>query len=432
MEAKPILVASLFVLLLVQQQAVGNQIPNDANLADIGPSYRQSGDQFSGTQQPSLDRQLIRLPLVSHGVSCHPPGCSCASCCGDISRHPPGCRCVNCCGDISCHPPGCRCVNCCGDIFCHPPGCGCASCCPWACRTYTWRYFYEGLFLRPRNSSVPFAVGIDGPIVPPPDNNPIQVTPIAVADLNYEPGGRVGFSRALDECSSLGATYTHFESRNLQEISIAAPDVIRSLVSHPSSLSASTDFLYGRANCGIDFQLADVEYRRVFSCGELHSMSYMAAARYAHLTQDFDAYFESLGTETVTTGIEFQGGGLRVGWEGERHARKCGLMIYGRATASLLAGEFQAKYLQVESFDPTVVDTGWGAGQIITMLDLELGAGWASPSGRHRFTAGYIIQGWFNTVTTDGWIAAVQSNDFVAPGDTLTFDGLTARAEFRF
>lgn len=279
---------------------------------------------------------------------------------------------------------------------------------------------------------MPFAVGIDGPIVAPPPSNPIQVTPYAVVDPSYEPGGRVGFSRALDECSNLAATYTHFESTAQDQISIAAPDVIRSLVSHPLSISASTDFLFGRASYGIDFQLADVEYRRVFSCGELHSMSYIAGARYAHLTQDFAAYFESLGTETVTTGIEFHGGGLRVGWEGERHARKCGLMVYGRATASLVAGEFQAEYLQVDSFDPTVVDTAWQGGQIITMLDLELGVGWASPSGRHRFTAGYVFDGWFNTVKTDQWIAAVQSNDLRGLGDTLTFDGLTARAEFRF
>jgi len=279
---------------------------------------------------------------------------------------------------------------------------------------------------------VPYAVGIDGPIVPPPDNNPIQITPIAIVDLTYEPAGRVGFGRALDECSNLGATYTHYESRVLGEISIDAPDVIRSLVSHPSSLSASTDFLYGKANYGVDFQLADMEYRRMFCCGELYAMSYIAGARYTRLTQDFEAYFASLGTETVRTGIEFHGAGVRVGLEGERHARNCGLMIYGRTTASLVAGEFQAEYLQSQSFDPLVVDTHWEAGRIITMLDLELGAGWASPCGRYRFTAGYIISGWFNTVKTDEWIAAVQSNDYQGLGDTLTFDGLTARAEVRF
>jgi len=320
---------------------------------------------------------------------------------------------------------------CCETACCCPPGC-CTCCCPWACQTHTWRYFGEFLFIRPRDSEVPFAVGIDGPIVPPPDNNPIQITPVAIVDLEYEPAGRVGVSRALDACSDLGATYTHYESTVWNDLSITAPDVIRSLVSHPSSLSASTDFLYARGDYGIDFQMVDLDYRRMFRCGELYSMRYLAGARYAHLTQDFEAYFESLGTETVTTGIEFHGAGLRVGWEGERHSSRCGLMIYGRAMASFLAGEFRAEYLQEESYDPTVVDTAWKAGRIVTILDLELGAGWESPCKRYRFTAGYIMSGWFNTVKTDEWIGAVQSNEFGGLGDTLTFEGLTARAEFRF
>ena len=442
MKTKPTMMVVALVLLVAQQQGHADTRRSER--------VRPPGNLRSGQNDPLLiarDQQrryeqvahlsttrsgyMRRLPVVQAGYDtcaqneCHEPASFCS-----LGQDPGGCSLdAYCCAPDSC----CGAEGCCGTTCCCPTGCcTCGGGGPWACRTHTWRYFGEFLFLRPRNAEVPYAVGIDGPIVPPPDNNPIQVTPIAIVDLYYEPGGRVGFARALDECSNLGATYTHFESRVVDDISITAPDVIRSLVSHPSSLSASTDFLYGRGDYGIDFQLADVEYRRIFSCGELHSMSYIAGVRYTHLTQDFEAHFESLGTETVTTGIEFHGAGLRVGWEGERHARKCGLMIYGRATASLVAGEVRAEYLQVESFDPTVVDTGWHGGRIITMLDLELGAGWSSPCGRYRFTAGYIINEWFNTVKTDEWIAAVQANDFDGLGDTLTFDGLTGRAEFRF
>ena len=54
-------------------------------------------------------------------------------------------------------------------------------------------------------------------------------------------------------------------------------------------------------------------------------------------------------------------------------------------------------------------------------------------SGRRvQLTAGYVFSAWFNTVKTQEFIRSVQQNDFLDLGDTLTFDGLVARAELRF
>jgi hypothetical protein len=73
----------------------------------------------------------------------------------------------------------------------------------------------------------------------------------------------------------------------------------------------------------------------------------------------------------------------------------------------------------------------------MTILDMELGIGWQSPCGRVRVTSGYMISSWFNSVTTDQWIRSVSRNNFVGQRDgmsydTLMFDGLTVRAEYRF
>ena len=78
------------------------------------------------------------------------------------------------------------------------------------------------------------------------------------------------------------------------------------------------------------------------------------------------------------------------------------------------------------------MDTSWQAGRVVPVLDLELGAGWTSPGGCLRLSAGYLVSAWFNTVTTEDFIRAVQANDFVDLGDNLTFDGLRANAEWRF
>jgi hypothetical protein len=66
------------------------------------------------------------------------------------------------------------------------------------------------------------------------------------------------------------------------------------------------------------------------------------------------------------------------------------------------------------------------------MLDLELGVGWQSPCGHYRFTAGYVVSTWLNTVSTDEWIDSVRNNNFVGLDDRMSFDGLTARGEYRF
>jgi hypothetical protein len=66
-----------------------------------------------------------------------------------------------------------------------------------------------------------------------------------------------------------------------------------------------------------------------------------------------------------------------------------------------------------------------------------LGVGWQSRCGHFRFTGGYNVSYWFNSVTTDQWIKSVQENDFVGQPDgmsydTVSFDGVTVRGEYRF
>ncbi len=46
--------------------------------------------------------------------------------------------------------------------------------------------------------------------------------------------------------------------------------------------------------------------------------------------------------------------------------------------------------------------------------------------------AGYMVSAWFNVVSTDEWIQAVHNNNFIGLGDSLTLDGVVARAEIRY
>ncbi|MBI2823591.1 MAG: hypothetical protein HYX69_02740 [Planctomycetia bacterium] len=321
-----------------------------------------------------------------------------------------------------------------GPEHCGPDACG-QECLMQCCqRTPVWAHLTGGfgsyLFLRPRYTEVPFAVPIDGAIVPPV-NPPIQVGPTGVIDPNYSSGFRAGFNKSLGCYSSVRATYTHYENSEANAISTDAPNVIRSLVSHPSTLSSAQDFLSAAATSSINFQFADVDYRGLFSYGPRHALNYVAGIRYAHLNQDFGALFSNNGTETVTSAVNFDGGGIRVGLEGDFVCRH-GLMLYGRSAASFVAGQFRANYVQGQSFDPIVVNTSWHSGRLVSILDLELGVGWTSPNQRVRFRAGYLVMGWFNAVKTVDFISAVQQNNFTQLSNPFSFDGLTATGELRF
>ncbi len=312
----------------------------------------------------------------------------------------------------------------------------CGDCCPpfWAHRTGV---FGEYLLLRPRDAEVAYAVPIDGAILPLP-TNPVQVGPVSVVDPDYSSGFRVGGSWALDQSSSLVATYSYFQSQTSHDVSVGAPIVLRSLVTHPGTFNAGTNYLSASADLDVDFQLADLDYRAIWWLGECSVVNWSVGARYAQLTQDFDSLFTGAGTlDQVATAVDFDGGGIRLGLDGERHHATHGFLLYGKGALSLVGGEFPHSYFQGSDQDPEIVNTAWKAGRLVPILDLELGTGWQSPCGRFRLTAGYVVSMWFNTLTTDSWIRSVQQNTFVGQADaisydTLTFDGFNARAEYRF
>ena len=315
------------------------------------------------------------------------------------------------------------------------------SCCPpfWAHRSSV---FGEFLYLRSRDGEVSYAVPTDGAVVAPP-NVPIQFGQVGVVDPDYSPGFRIGGSFALDECTSLVATYTFFESDTYNEITIdpgiPGPLGLRSLVEHPGTVAAGDVHLFASARLDVDFQFADLDYRTIWWLGDRSVVNWMIGARYAHLEQEFRSQFgDPDPLQEVITGVRFEGGGLRLGIDGERHHTRHGFLIYGRSVLNLIAGEVDASYSQFEEgIDPEIVQARWKAGRVVPIWELELGGGWQSPCGRFRLTAGYMFNMWFNTVTTSSWIRSVNQANFAGQADamsydTLTFDGLTVKAEYRF
>jgi hypothetical protein len=287
------------------------------------------------------------------------------------------------------------------------------------------------LHLRARDAEVAYAVVIDGPVTAPPTNFPVQVSPIGVVDMDFQPGFRVGFRYNLNPCNAIGAEYTFFEANTQNTVTTQFPDVVRSLVSHPGTLTAAQDFLTATAEYDLSHDIVDGNYYSLLSCAPDYQLTAVYGIRAMQHEQRLQVDFAGSGTETVMTDIDFYGAGVRAGLEYDKFI-SCQWLVYAKGFGNLIPGEFRADYDQSQSYDSLVVDTGWKAGRLVTIWDLELGLSWVSKCGNYRFNAGYMFSAWTNMVQTDEWIAAVQQNSYIDMDSTMTYDGLVTRMEVRF
>ena len=183
--------------------------------------------------------------------------------------------------------------------------------------------------------------------------------------------------------------------------------------------------------------MIDLDYRRIWWEDYLANVSWVAGVRWGRLEQNFFSVFTDslvgppINEVSVATDIDFSGAGLHLGLEGERYADRLPFMVYGKLFGSLMAGEFEGSYQQINN-GSSFVNTSWKAGRIVPTFELELGGGYCCCDGAFRATAGYVFSAWTNMVKTEDLIHAVQMNDFRDMGDTMTFDGLVGRVEWRF
>ncbi|MCO6455896.1 MAG: hypothetical protein J5I93_11415 [Pirellulaceae bacterium] len=311
-------------------------------------------------------------------------------------------------------------------------GCQGTCCCP---PRYVHRSgaFAEFLYMRARNAEVLYGTRVNGPAVAPP-TPPLQLPPMGITDPDYSPGFRAGFTLALDDCSSLAVSYSYLDIATEDAITADPIEFIQPMLLHPQSFNAATNAELATARHDIDFQLVDVDYRFLLCGNSKYVLNAVLGARYGNLTQEIDVVYDLGGTlEQVRSKLNFDGGGVRIGLEGDRQIRG-GFLAYGRGMANFLAGHLGGSYQQGNEFDPLIADVRWGAGRLISILELELGAGWRSKCGRWSVTGGYHVNAWWNMVPLDEFIRASQSNDFVDLTDTnhsVNFDGLAFRVEFR-
>ena len=305
-------------------------------------------------------------------------------------------------------------------------------------RPKRYRSFIEYLYLQPGSvARTGYAMPVNGPVLPP-NSPPVPMGATAFVDPGYSSGVRLGFGFEVDPCrpgDEWSMVYTYFKNSKSSSIGVDPQDsiVIDSLVIHPSTTAADKVYLNASGDGSLEFHILDVDRKtNVTNCA--YTLDYILGLRLANMNQDFSSQFvNSTTVETVKTSIDYDGAGFKLGLDGQLHSRRNRMRIYGRGSATFLAGRFSSSYTQTDSITGgTVVYSTRFDDSVVPVQDLEMGFGWASRDERWQLRLGYLFNAWYNVISNENFIDSVQNAQAGDVRDTLTFDGLVTRAEFRF
>jgi Legionella pneumophila major outer membrane protein precursor len=303
-----------------------------------------------------------------------------------------------------------------------------AECCDPCLLRHRHGIFADYLFLSATGIDMPYALPVDG-------LGPVNVLqgPAAVADTKYDSGFRVGGIVALDDCTSIMATYWHYRSDSQDErlLSGGGAPFLLAQMTDPGTMNVAADSLLARARYDVDFDMVDLVLRRALYRSQTSMFNAVAGVRWARLSQNLQAEYSILGQTFVNSDVDFSGVGPRIGLEGE-YVSCSGFLVYANTHANFLVGTFNADYLQSNIFTGSQSFTSLDDTRVVTQLELELGLGWQSKCGTFRFTVGYYIAGWYNCITNPVWIRGVQDRRLENLHDDIGFNGLTARAMIQF
>jgi hypothetical protein len=323
----------------------------------------------------------------------------------------------------------------CGDS-CGGCGSGCGCCCPETPFAHRSGIFGEYLLLRPRDQEVAIAVPSQVPVVVGGLPTPVPQGRTVILDPDYQPGYRVGAAFAIECDLSAFISYTSFESSTSNGRTATADELqnninIFPLLAHPIPLTpvAATN-VATVGTMSSDFDIIDAGARSMLFYSNNFAINAFGGARWAHLEQDVRALYTINGGTVVLGNAEYDGiGGL--GGIDFDYRTESGFGAYGKSSLALLYGAGRGSYLDIDAAGPNAFTDG-KFDRLAPIWDMEMGVQWVSPQQGLRLALGYLTNVWFNQVTVRDYMVGVTHNQFDDFSDTITFDGVTARAEVRW
>ena len=200
----------------------------------------------------------------------------------------------------------------------------------------------------------------------------------------------------------------------------------------PGTVNSGTTFSRIEAVSSVNFRVADLMYNRLIFGTPNAYMNWSAGVRYGHLHQNFEQnaeFAQPNNPQFTTSSVNFDGVGPRIGLDGRRRLGATCFSGYGQGSISTLFGDTVTGYSQTDTLTTALLaSSNWQSFRVVPVLDFELGLSWTNCGGHLRVGGGYYTAFWFNAITTPQYISAVQHNNFISLGDTVTFTGAVLHA----
>jgi hypothetical protein len=285
------------------------------------------------------------------------------------------------------------------------------------------KFFFVGeyLLLEARRSDLDFAVSSG------PGGFPIG----SVESVNWSgnSGFRVGGGYELPDHWDVGVYYTYYWTDGNRSLGAPAGGTLYASTTLPSGIVSAVDS--ATAHASLNYNVLDIEFGHWIDAGHSAAVWIGGGGRVAWIDQRFDGTYNgnTAFLATFSSPINFDGGGLRIGAEGDW--KLChGLGFYGRAFGSLLTGDFRTSLLETNNSGASVlVNVSDHFRKVVPVAELGLGIYWQQ--NNWRALLGYEMTNWFGLVDSPDFAHDFANKLTYRTGD-LSLDGLRVGFQYDY
>lgn len=245
------------------------------------------------------------------------------------------------------------------------------------------------------------------------------------SNSGYRVGG--GFRSPLSGWE-LASYYTYFHTSTNRSVASPAGGTLYATVTHPGFIDAVDN---AGAGSNLNYNVLDVDIARRFSVSDGFLVRVSAGGRFAWIDQNFNVLYDgqSAGRAVVSSPINFNGAGVRVGADGTWTVSR-GFGFYGRMAGSLLAGDFRTRLFEANNGGAAVIsDVTDRFRKVAPVAELGIGASWQGEHVQARI--GYEITNWFGLVDSPDFVHDFSNKPGRRVSD-LSLDGLALQLQFSY
>jgi hypothetical protein len=278
------------------------------------------------------------------------------------------------------------------------------------------------LFLRPLVQPRDYAI-----VDPGGSNAPLGS--IQQLALPWRSGLRVGAGYTLASGWEASFFYTYLHSAAGDAISAPAGGLLLATLTQPGTVEQVQTAV---AATSLNYNVFDLEIGKRFQPCDTLALRAFGGTRFANIGNDFGVTYNGIDAnqDQVFNHLTFHGAGLMLGGEGYKNLWQ-GLGLFGRASGSLLAGDYSTQFFEGNNGGTTALaNVTDHFEKVVPVVELTLGA---SYQYRNLYlSVGYQFINWFGLIDLPNFSDDYAQGHLVRNTGDLSLNGLTARMAWNF